>query len=188
MIRQNFIDIVIFAVLVSLTVIMAAAAYAEECRIYMQSADQAEREIVMQTDKPAETSYKPVYFPSPNGAQLGIAPEPTAAPELTYIGEFVVTAYCPCEICCGKWSDPDNPLTASGAPAIEGVTVGADWDTLPPGTVIYIEGVGQRTVQDKPAGWIVEKYGGHILDLYFAEHQDALEFGKQELKVWIVES
>jgi 3D (Asp-Asp-Asp) domain-containing protein len=107
-----------------------------------------------------------------------------AEPVREYIGEFTVTAFCPCVKCCGIWSNPDNPVTASGYPALEGVTVGADWATLPVGTVIEIEGIGRRTVQDKPAGWIVEKYDGKVLDLFFSRHEDALKFGKQILRVW----
>jgi 3D (Asp-Asp-Asp) domain-containing protein len=102
----------------------------------------------------------------------------------TYLGEFSVSAFCPCPKCCGKWSNPENPITASGAPAIEGITVGADWSTIPKGTVVYIEGVGERIVQDKPAKWIVEKYDGKILDLYFESHKEALNFGRQNLRVW----
>ena len=106
-------------------------------------------------------------------------------PELISLGTYTITAYCPCEICCGEWSNPDNPTTASGAPAIEGVTVASDWLTLPKGTEIYIDGVGSRTVQDKPAKWIVDKYDGKIIDLYFSDHKSAWNFGKQELEIWV---
>ena len=113
-------------------------------------------------------------------------PEPTEEPEpeLISLGTYTITADCPCEICCGEWSNPDNPTTASGVPAVEGVTVASDWQTLPKGTEIYIDGVGTRTVQDKPAKWIVDKYDGKIIDLYFDSHQEAWNFGKQELEVW----
>lgn len=108
-----------------------------------------------------------------------------AKEERTSIGTFICTAYCSCKKCCGKWSNPEKPLTASGEIATEGVTVGADWDMFPSGTVIEIEGLGDRTVQDKPAGWIVDKYDGRILDVYFDDHDSALKFGKQELEVWV---
>lgn len=114
-----------------------------------------------------------------------------AGERLEYIGEFTVTAYCPCEICCGEWA-ADRPggvvYTASGDVAEEGVTVGAPWETLPSGTVVEIAGVGRREVQDCPAGWISEMYGGRIIDVYFESHQDALEFGRREVSVWAVES
>lgn len=106
-------------------------------------------------------------------------------PEKTSLGTFTVTFYCACETCCGKWSNEENPLTASGARAEAGVTVGADWETLPEGTEIEIEGLGRRTVQDKPAEWIIEKYDGRIIDVFCASHEEALKLGKQEAEVWI---
>lgn len=53
--------------------------------------------------------------------------EPTIPPE-EWI-DAVATAYCPCEICCGKWAlnRPDGIVyTASGAIAEEGVTIATD--------------------------------------------------------------
>ncbi len=111
-------------------------------------------------------------------------------PEKTYIGQFTVTAYCSCEICCGKWANkrPNGIIyTASGAEAKNGETVGAAWDVLPVGTRIEIDGLGERIVQDKPADWIVERYEGRILDVYFGSHEAALEYGKHTVDVWIIE-
>lgn len=119
-------------------------------------------------------------------------PEETEQPEQkrTYMGEFTVTAYCSCEICCGKWAN-DRPngivYTASGAVAEEGVTVGAAWDILPKGAHIEIEGLGERIVQDRPADWIIERYEGKIIDAYFASHEAAQEYGKHTVGVWIIE-
>lgn len=104
--------------------------------------------------------------------------------EKTSLGTFTVTFYCACPKCCGKWSNEENPLTASGARAEAGVTVGADWETLPEGTEIEIEGLGRRVVQDKPAEWIVEKYDGRIIDVFCDSHEEALKLGKQEAEVW----
>lgn len=100
---------------------------------------------------------------------------------LTYetMGEFTITAYCPCSKCCGR----NTGITASGTEAQEGVTVAADIDVLPFGTKISIDGIGERVVEDTPADFIVEKYDGKIIDLYFDSHQDALEFGKQSLTI-----
>lgn len=67
------------------------------------------------------------------------------APAWEYAGEFYVTANC-CESGCAMCGG--TGITASGAPQVAGVTAGANFDTLPAGTVIYIDGVGIRVVQD----------------------------------------
>ena len=91
--------------------------------------------------------------------------------------ECVLTAYCPCEKCCGIWAKnrPNGVVyTASGEVAQEGVTVAADWDVYPAGTVLRIEGMGEYIVQD--VGGAVN--GNHI-DVYFDTHEKAVNFGKQ---------
>lgn len=98
---------------------------------------------------------------------------------------YVLTAYCPCRICCGVWADkrPGGVVyTASGTVARQGVTVAADPDVLPMGTVIEIDGLGQRVVQD--TGSAVK--GRHI-DVYFTDHQAALQFGRQTRNVKVLE-
>lgn len=89
-----------------------------------------------------------------------------------YIGEFTIYAYCPCKKCCGK----DNSITASGTIAIEGRTVAAN---LPVGTKIYIEGIGERVVEDRGEG-----IKGNAVDLFVSDHQRALKFGVKKLKVY----
>lgn len=112
----------------------------------------------------------------------------TQAPEVTAEPEWITaeaTAYCPCETCCGVWAQnrPDGIVyTASGAVAQEGVTIAADWDVYPPGTIIYIEGIGERTVQDS-GGAIT----GQAIDIYFESHDDALQFGRQQVRIYTVE-
>lgn len=91
--------------------------------------------------------------------------------------ECVITAYCPCEKCCGIWAKnrPNGVVyTASGEVAQEGVTVAADWDVYPAGTVLYIEGMGEYVVQD--VGGAVN--GNHI-DIFLSSHEKAVNFGKQ---------
>lgn len=94
-------------------------------------------------------------------------------------------AYCSCEKCCGTWAEnrPDGIVyTASGAVAQEGVTIAADWDVLPPGTVVYIDGLGERVVQDR--GGAIK---GNAVDVYFEDHDEALVFGRQTVRLYIVE-
>lgn len=90
---------------------------------------------------------------------------------------YTITAYCPCAKCCGK----SNGITASGVKAVEGVTIAVDTKVLPFGTKVYIEGIGERIVQDR--GGAIK---GNRIDLYFDSHQAALNFGRQTKKVTIL--
>ncbi len=86
---------------------------------------------------------------------------------------FVVTAYCHCAKCCGKAGQP----TASGKMPVAGVTIAAP-RRIPFGTVLTIEGVGKRVVQDR----LARKYDSRI-DIFMPSHKAALQFGKRTLKV-----
>ena len=102
--------------------------------------------------------------------------------EPTYrLETMTLTAYCPCEKCCGKWSYLDHAGTACGARAKEGVTVAMGPD-VPFGTEIYIEGIGRRICQDRGSAIT----SGRI-DVYFDNHDDALSFGMKTARVWIQE-
>lgn len=87
----------------------------------------------------------------------------------TYLGTYLLTAYCPCEICCGQWSNTENPVTASGNPAVEGVTIAAPSE-FAFGTELVIDG-HTYVVQDR-GGAIT----GNHLDVYFSTHEKALNF------------
>ena len=110
---------------------------------------------------------------------------PIVEPEIEWL-EFEATAYCPCEKCCGKWAKnrPNGFVyTANGEVAKEGVTIAADWDVLPPGTEVEIEGIGTRKVQDR--GGAIR---GNRIDIYFETHEQALKFGVQEVQLRIIEN
>ncbi len=128
---------------------------------------------------------------TPAATLTPVIPVETKPPEPLYIslGEYKLTAYCPCEKCCGVWGK-DRPLddegkpiviTASGAYAKEGVTVAADTSILPFGTVVIIDG-NEYIVQDR--GGAVK---GNKIDIYFESHKEALEFGVQYKEIFIVE-
>jgi len=110
-------------------------------------------------------------FSSPS-SEAGAASDMSAAPRL-----YRVTAYCPCEKCCGKWADG---FTASGKQAV-GKIVAAPTD-MPFGTVLQIPGYGTAQVQDR-GGAIT----GNRLDVLFPTHKEALQWGVKYLKVRIVE-
>lgn len=100
-----------------------------------------------------------------------------AVPKMVYAGEYTIVAYCVEQyphICGG------NPTTASGSPVIPGVTVAADPAVLPLGTRVYIDGIGERVVQD--TGGAIQ---GNEIDLAVESHAEALAWGVQHKGVWI---
>lgn len=116
-----------------------------------------------------------------------VVPEPAEEVKPTTLGLHTITAYCPCEICCGEWAKNRPNGIVYGAHGIEleeGVSCASP---LPKGTVIIIEGLGEYTVHDTTADWIVDRYDGKIIDIYFESHEDALRFGKKQLEVFLVE-
>lgn len=92
----------------------------------------------------------------------------------TYQGQFLLTGYCPCAICCGK----TNGITASGTLATSNHTIAAD-SRYSFGTKLVINGQ-VYTVEDR-GGAIT---GNHI-DVFFNSHQEALNFGKQYADVYL---
>lgn len=99
---------------------------------------------------------------------------------LTYAGEFHCTAYCSEEYphICGE----GQGITSSGAKVQPGVTVAADTSIFPYGTVILIEGVGMRVVQD--TGSLIKE---NALDVAVGTHAEAISWsGWGSHKVWIV--
>lgn len=97
-------------------------------------------------------------------------------------GDFLCTAYCTekREHICGTGTG----ITSSGAPVEADVTVAADPDVFPFGTVLYIEDVGVRIVQDKGAGI----QGKHLDIAVSGSHEDALSWqGYGTHRVWIIQ-
>lgn len=90
------------------------------------------------------------------------------------LGKWKLTFYCDCRTCSGKW----GRRTSSGATCQEGVTVACA--ILPPGTVIKIDGYGERIVQDTGAG-----VSGKHLDVFMESHSECLRHGIQYREVWV---
>ena len=97
-----------------------------------------------------------------------------------FLGEFVLTAYCPCARCCGK----SDGITASGTLALEGRTVAVDPRIIPYGTrllLIWPDGTQHAyTAEDCGSGVTAN----HI-DIFFADHETARVFGVQSAMVYL---
>ncbi len=108
-------------------------------------------------------------FSSPSSVVVGVVPSATI---------YRVSAYCPGPCCCGKWADG---TTASGSIAV-GKIVAAP-STISFGTIMEIPGYGVASVQDR-GGAIT----GNRLDVLFATHEEAKQWGVQDLMVTMVKS
>jgi 3D (Asp-Asp-Asp) domain-containing protein len=121
---------------------------------------------------------------TPHEMPVVLAPEPVVevvaeAPEWI---TFEVTAYTAGPESTGKQPGDDGyGITASGEHVRENYTLACP-PSLPFGQRLEIEGVGERVCTDR---------GGSIkegrLDVYIPKLKDALAFGRQRLKVRIIE-
>ena len=98
------------------------------------------------------------------------------------LGIFKLTAYCPCEKCCGKWANnrPDGIIYgAIGEELKEGYSIAVDPNVIPYRTEVIIDG---HTYKAQDCGGAIK---GNRIDVYFDNHNDALEFGVQYAEVFI---
>jgi 3D (Asp-Asp-Asp) domain-containing protein len=95
--------------------------------------------------------------------------------QLVSLGEFRITAYCPCKECSGKW----GTKTSTGATATAGRTVAVDPDVIPYGTELVIDG---RTYIAEDCGSAIKN---NSIDIYFDEHSETVQHGVQYKEVFI---
>lgn len=104
------------------------------------------------------------------------------AVEPVSLGTFKLTAYCSCSLCCGKWAynRPDGIVYgAIGEELKEGYSIAVDPDVIPYRTEVIING---RTYKAQDCGGAIK---GNRIDVYFEDHDDALEFGAQYAEVFV---
>ncbi|MCP4375287.1 MAG: hypothetical protein GY794_03800 [bacterium] len=105
----------------------------------------------------------------------------TTRPETRTV-RMLVTAYCPCKKCCGRFSDY---ITASGKSVYSNhaMFVAADTRLLKFGTMVSIPGYyGAQAVPVLDRGSAIR---GSRLDVFFLSHKRALKWGRQYLNVTI---
>lgn len=88
---------------------------------------------------------------------------------------YRITAYCPCERCCGRYADG---ITASGHKIQQGDKFCAAPPNIPFGTMLDIPDYGVVPVLDR--GGVIK---GNRLDVFFHTHQQALNWGVKYLQV-----
>lgn len=121
------------------------------------------------TIKEFNEAQKDIFIPAPE-PDIVIVEEKKPDRVLVSLGEYRISAYCPCEKCCLK----SDGITASGAQATAGRT--AAMNGVPFGTKIVIDG-HEYTVEDRGGG-----LGSKIIDIYFDTHDEALNSGLWVMK------
>lgn len=110
--------------------------------------------------------------------QVPIVTEPTTVEnkEIVSLGTYKLSAYCienyP-HIC----NDGDSTYTATGTRPTPGRTIAVDPDVIPYGSEVIING---HTYIAEDCGGAIK---GNRIDIVFATHQEALEFGIQYAEV-----
>ena len=92
------------------------------------------------------------------------------------LGNFQITYYCACEICCNK----ADGITATGTPVVEGRTIAVDPRVIPYGTKVII---GGHIFTAEDCGGAIQ--GNHI-DIYVNNHAEATALGVTNADVFLV--
>ena len=116
------------------------------------------------TIKEFNEAQKDIFIPAPE-PDIVVVEEKEPDRVLVSLGEYRISAYCPCEKCCLK----SDGITASGTQATAGRT--AAMNGVPFGTKIVIDG-HEYTIEDRGGG-----LGSKIIDIYFDTHEEALNSG-----------
>ena len=96
--------------------------------------------------------------------------------KLISMGEFLLTYYCSCEECSGRW----GTQTATGNHCEQGRTVAVDPDVIAYGTRILID---DNVYVAEDCGGLVK--GDHI-DIYVENHELVEQLGKKVKKIWLI--
>lgn len=97
------------------------------------------------------------------------APQPTTeSPQTGSAGTYELTAYIATGNTC-----------ANGEYPTAGYTIASN--TLPLGTRVYIEGIGERVVEDRGG------MAGNVIDVFVSSYDEAIQFGRQTGEVYILE-
>lgn len=118
------------------------------------------------------------YIPKTTATAATTAPEvlERTQPTPLDLGEYTLTAYCPCYFCCGK----TDGITYTGSSATSNHTVAVDPSVIALGSTLIINH------QEYTAEDIGGAIKGNKIDIYFDTHQEALDFGVQTMRVYIL--
>lgn len=108
------------------------------------------------------------------GTPIAVPAEATLVP----LGQFRITHYCPCSICCGPWA---NGITSTGVTAVTNHTIAVDPTQIPYGSLVVING----------QVYVAEDCGGAIktncIDIYVGSHEEGESKGLYYTDVYLIQ-
>lgn len=105
-----------------------------------------------------------------NGNNLNVNNTTDNHNNMIYLGQFEITAY----------EETGNNCANGNYPTV-GHTIACN--SLDFGTVVYIDGVGERVVEDRGGSY----HGDNWIDLYLGDVDTCYQWGIQYRDVWLVE-
>lgn len=113
-----------------------------------------------------------------NGVLVGTPVAASSDANLKPLGQFRITHYCPCSICCGPWA---NGITSTGVTATTNHTIAVDPTQIPYGSQVVING----------QVYVAEDCGGAIktncIDIYVATHAEGESKGVYYTDVYLIQ-
>lgn len=102
----------------------------------------------------------------------------SATAKLEPLGDFRITHYCACSICCGPYSGMNS--TASGAVPVTNHTIAVDPKQIPYGTKVVVNG---QVYVAEDCGSGIKK---NCIDIYVASHEEASSKGMYHTDVYLL--
>lgn len=110
-----------------------------------------------------------------------LATYPDPLQNLSNSATFKVTHYCGCSKCCGSWSSGSESVAygCKGDKLVSNYSIATDPKIIPYGTLLYNSEGNSYMAQDTGSG-----VKGYHIDLFVGDHQEALNMGVREMKLY----
>lgn len=98
-----------------------------------------------------------------------------------HTANFVVTSYCGCSKCCGKWSNgsDSNAVGCLGVKLTPYYSIAVDKSIIPLGTILWDDEGNYYRAEDTGSG-----VKGHHIDVFTGDHKAALQAGVDSITLY----
>lgn len=98
-----------------------------------------------------------------------------------HTANFVVTSYCGCSKCCGKWSSgsDSNAVGCLGVKLTPYYSIAVDKSVIPLGTVLWDDEGNYYRAEDTGSG-----VKDHHIDVFTGDHEAALQAGVDSIRLY----